>query len=132
VTRQVAVIERATFTIDTEDASGNFEGRFQEQGGPVEQIAGHCSVSDITFVRPKGAPVYRYDGIFVFSGERLYAKGTRTQIRFTPEEVQEAFAESASLRGITIGDKEDADKVAARAFVDGLNLVPDDWTGEKT
>ncbi len=135
VTRQgVGVVERATFTIDTEDANGNFVGSFQVQGSPVvEQIAGHCSGADITFVRPAGAPPFRYEGIFVFAGPVLIASGKRTQVGFPPDVIQAAFAESASQPDAARNEeKKEADRLAARALVATLPLVPDDWTGERT
>ena len=123
-------IEFATFSIGPQNPNGTFQGSFQIEGGSAEEIEITCTGVRISFVRPKNAPAFLYDGIFVSAGPVLFATGKRTRIGFPLEEIQKAFAESASQPDATLSEKE-AEKLAARSFVAGLDL-PDDWTGERT
>jgi hypothetical protein len=134
VTVQTIVVETADIIIDTEDAHGNFEGRFQVLGGPVEAISGRCTGFDILFVRPKAAPRFLYNGILIFVGPKVFTKGKRTQIGFPLEEVQSRFVENTNLQEVTIS-AEDALKLAPRMLVENINVLAaaaDDWIAEKT
>jgi hypothetical protein len=131
VRRQGGDIERGSFIISHEEANGHFVGIFQEEGGPMEEIEGDCSVIGMTFVRPRSAPAFRYTGTFLFVGPIQFVRGSRVQISFPLEDAREAFADSASASDDTLS-KEAADKLAARTFIGNLNLLPDDWTGERT
>ena len=94
--------EKAKLKIKTQDADGFFTGKFKEGTGPNEDIFGHCSATDIWFIRVKKDPPLMYSGKFV-SDKRI--EGERDTL-FIP------FVKGKRSRK--------------------KPLAPDDWTAEKT
>lgn len=126
------VIEIATLKIGSQNPDGTFKGTFTIDGGTGEEVDVTCTGAKISFQRPKAAPVYLYDGIFVFAGPvAMKIKGERTKIGAPLEEIRAAFANSAGQPDATLS-QEELDRLAARAFLQSLPLMPDDWTGERT
>ena len=100
--------EKGKFKITRDLGGGYFEGKFKEDGGPTEDIAGQCDAATIWFLKPATNPVYRYSGNFIYvNGEKRFIDGKR------------------DLVGI------DAEATEGQAVI--LPLPPgDDWEGDKT
>ncbi len=133
VTRQGVTIEIATFTIDSIQPNGDFVGTFTIAGGASGEIEGKCAGAALTFVRPRGAPIYRYNGAIVTVGSRIFNVGTRAQIGFSPDDIKELGLESAGASGVTDSERE-ARELALITWLRTINplLVGDDWVAEKT
>lgn len=132
VTRLGTVIESATYTIDSIAANGDFVGTFRIAGSPDEQIEGKCAGGALTFERPKGAPIFRYNGVIIIVGERVFSRGTRAQIGFSPNEIEGMPFENEDSSAVTESEKE-ARELAQRTWLLSVNPLVggDDWIAEK-
>ena len=107
-----------SFTVDTEDLSGDFEGK--HDGDPIK---GNCNGTKIKYDRPKTGAKFKYDGTFMSD---THITGTRKSFRLmkgkrtlTDEEPWDAtkttFLETTSRRATTkAGGKKTTKKTASK------------------